>query len=312
MAFRSLLAGMLAAVLCGSAAGASEICERLRGELADIPELIGSTQSARTLSSTIAAQQREITRLKTEMRRMRCSGGSIVVINGPNAGECAAAGETLRQLEASRETLVNEKNEALSSASNDERRLELLAALDEAGCDEELVATPETVPDDPSVPADPSAGIGMGYRTICVRICDGGFFPISVRTSPAFFGRDAAACEKRCPSAETQLFFGPSASADVGAFTSAATGSPYAALAHAFAFRNRPAGQAAPGCGCDAGSIRKLRTAAAAPARHVPGPERPYDAGAARIRQVGPQYLPAEPERIDLANPRVAGPQPQQ
>lgn len=314
MARRAVLLPLVLALLAGPAL-ASETCERLRGELADLPEVIGSTRSAHALSSTIAAQQREITRLKTEMRRMRCpgSGSSIMVINGPDAWACAEDGETLRQLEASRDALVAEKNGAVDAAETDERRLTLLAALDENGCNDEEVPPEEAAPmDEALAPPGPADGIGMGYRTICVRLCDGGFFPISVRTSPAFFGRDAAACAKRCPASETELYVGPSASADVGAFTSADTGSPYASLASAFAFRNRPSGTAAPGCGCKAGSIRTVTTAAASPPRHVPGPARPYQPGAAPVRQVGPHYLPSEPETIDLAHPRLTGPQPLQ
>lgn len=39
-----------------------------------------------------------------------------------------------------------------------------------------------------------------GYRTVCVRLCDGYYFPISASTSPDTFDRDEAACSRSCSS----------------------------------------------------------------------------------------------------------------
>ena len=44
------------------------------------------------------------------------------------------------------------------------------------------------------------------YRTVCVRTCDGYFFPISFATSSARFGEDAAKCASMCGGAKTELF----------------------------------------------------------------------------------------------------------
>lgn len=45
------------------------------------------------------------------------------------------------------------------------------------------------------------------YRTLCVRSCDGYYFPISFATSRSNFERDAFICSQRCPAAGTQLFY---------------------------------------------------------------------------------------------------------
>ena len=37
------------------------------------------------------------------------------------------------------------------------------------------------------------------YRTLCVRLCDGFYFPISFATSRGKFGDDAERCERQCP-----------------------------------------------------------------------------------------------------------------
>ncbi len=43
-----------------------------------------------------------------------------------------------------------------------------------------------------------SSGEARTYRTMCVRLCDGHFFPISFATSREFFANDEAVCRKSC------------------------------------------------------------------------------------------------------------------
>jgi hypothetical protein len=46
------------------------------------------------------------------------------------------------------------------------------------------------------------------YRTICVRLCDGYYFPISFATLPEHFDRDADACQSKC-AAPVELYYHP-------------------------------------------------------------------------------------------------------
>lgn len=47
---------------------------------------------------------------------------------------------------------------------------------------------------------------GGTYRTMCVRTCDGYYFPVSFATGRDQFVNDAARCGEICPAAETELF----------------------------------------------------------------------------------------------------------
>ena len=47
---------------------------------------------------------------------------------------------------------------------------------------------------------------GSGYRTLCVRTCDGYYFPISYSTNASHFADDEATCQKQCPATEAILF----------------------------------------------------------------------------------------------------------
>ncbi|MFG1394620.1 DUF2865 domain-containing protein [Xanthobacter agilis] len=47
---------------------------------------------------------------------------------------------------------------------------------------------------------------GGGSRTVCVRMCDGYFFPLSRSSNSSRFATEDALCKKLCPNADTQLF----------------------------------------------------------------------------------------------------------
>ena len=51
-------------------------------------------------------------------------------------------------------------------------------------------------------------GGGGSYRTVCVRMCDGYYWPVSHGVSRSRFGRDAQACQSSCGN-EARLFYAP-------------------------------------------------------------------------------------------------------
>ena len=58
-------------------------------------------------------------------------------------------------------------------------------------------------------PSAPSADLGPQsgtFRTVCVRSCDGAYFPISFATVPARFPDDEKTCKALCPAADATLF----------------------------------------------------------------------------------------------------------
>ncbi|WP_244481107.1 DUF2865 domain-containing protein [Rhizobium sp. Leaf371] len=112
-------------------------------------------------------------------------------------------------------------------------------------------------------------------RTMCVRTCDGSFFPISANATPDDFARDAQACSARCPGAETELYFHP-LSGETQDMISAGTGNPYTDLPTAFAYKSgSPASRSQ--CGC------RLPNAAAARSSGAGFSTLPGDAPAPRM-----------------------------
>jgi len=74
-----------------------------------------------------------------------------------------------------------------------------------------------------------------GYRTLCVRLCDGFYFPISAAAQPAEFARDEETCRAACGS-PAMLFVYKNGEGAPETMTSL-DGKPYASLATAFKHR---------------------------------------------------------------------------
>lgn len=75
------------------------------------------------------------------------------------------------------------------------------------------------------------------FRTVCVRLCDGFFFPISFATTPDRFGADEAECNARCSSG-ARLYVYPNPGAEPEDMKDM-RGQPYTALKNAFLFRTQ-------------------------------------------------------------------------
>jgi hypothetical protein len=93
---------------------------------------------------------------------------------------------------------------------------------------------PHAVPFFDPLPAGLDAGGGT-YRTLCVRLCDGYYFPISHVTNVTGFSIDAGRCAAAC-GGEARLFYHPNPGGDV-AFMLDFTGRTYASYPNAFRYR---------------------------------------------------------------------------
>lgn len=258
------------AALLPVSAEARAVCEQLRHELSSSSDNIGSTRQSRRFSETINQLNRDIRQIRSDLRRAGCSSGSITVYGGDNEAFCAAAEDELHQAEMTKRGML-ERRAGLDSRG----RGDILAALRRNGCMDEDMAEQEQpldrMPEDALASRDgdlDDRGYGMrdfgaiqrqpddmlrldgqplkgsqplsgSLRTLCVRTCDGGFFPISSDATPADFARDAATCSKMCPGTQTELYYHSMLDQETSDMISAATGQPYKELSTAFAYRNR-------------------------------------------------------------------------
>ena len=72
------------------------------------------------------------------------------------------------------------------------------------------------------------------YRTLCVRMCDGYYFPVSFSTLPNHFQRDSDMCQQQC-AAPAELFYHQNPGGAVEQMVSVGV-APYAVLFEKFGF----------------------------------------------------------------------------
>ena len=358
---RSLTLALFLAAAAPAAAQTNAICEDLRGRLADLPQVIGNGPEIRQYASAIAEQNLELRKLRNDLRSNGCSVDSMVVIGGENAGYCSDLQESEARMIDNIHYLQDRRNQLRESGGSDiSERRQLMAALDDNGCNDDSGYQPDQRAYEPAPSTEEQAmrgdtfiplgngeegntqyGVPRGemmshVSTMCVRTCDGGFFPISTNTTSIDFSRDASTCSKMCPGIETELFYQDVSNTDAANMVSAATGARYSAMPNAFAYKNRAPGEKS-SCTCNLtayyeqmrknqtvsapppkGSITTITTKPAATASQTPAapqpqiPDRPYEPQNSKVRQVGPQFLAGDQGSIDLKNPATSGPQPQQ
>ncbi|WP_243367687.1 DUF2865 domain-containing protein [Microvirga solisilvae] len=237
---RSLLA-VTAFLAAGQAALAqSPECQRFRAELANLERSGGGAPTGQ-----MQAQRAEISRLARYYSSIGCERGPLSFFSGPPPAECPAIAGQIRQLEAGYARLAQQ---SIDPSAVDARRRQLQAAVQQTcstdqqprGFFETLFGPPrgqqqQIAPEGQPIIAEegqPSLG---GGRLICVKTCDGSFFPL---TSPPG-GQQSAdeMCQALCPGTETTAFAYPGGDDGLTHAASLAGNKPYTSLANAFKFR---------------------------------------------------------------------------
>jgi Protein of unknown function (DUF2865) len=241
------------------------ICPRLEAQLATI-DRGGSTDPAkdeqiRRYQDAAAKQQAELDRVTLQAKRMGCeSSGFFSLFNGQSQ-QCSPVNNQITQMRANLDQ-INTSLERLRSGGfggmdRENQRRSVLTALAQNSCGPQY-ANAARGPGNffdalfnpngnlPPPPADMGAPSGT-YRTVCVRSCDGAYFPISFATVPGRFADDEKTCRALCPATEANLYSYRNPGEDMNAAVSTA-GQPYTSLANAFKFRT----EFNPTCSCKA------------------------------------------------------------
>jgi Protein of unknown function (DUF2865) len=109
------------------------------------------------------------------------------------------------------------------------------------------------------------------YRTLCVRLCDGYYFPVSFSTLPNHFQRDADQCQSQC-AAPAELYYHQNPGGAVEQMVSASSQQPYTSLKSAWRYRK----EFVQGCSCKAAEYVPQQPA---PEKKAEGPAPPTRAG---------------------------------
>jgi hypothetical protein len=221
------LAVLAAGIACsGVAVAQTAECQRYRAELASL---------GRSGHSAGAAQQQriDIARLSDYYQSVGCYRGQFLFFGSPAPAECGAIAQRINTMQANYTRLASEAD----AYASDARRRQLMAAIQQV-CNPAREAATEQTADGrlQIIGEDMSPRRLGGGRLVCVRACDGSFFPLD--NLPASGRSDADdMCQALCPGAETAAYSIPRrADADIAQAVSL-RGKSYTKLAGAFKFQ---------------------------------------------------------------------------
>jgi hypothetical protein len=202
------LAGFLALVgVATPAVAQSGYCLPLQMELAALNE--GRSSG----SGGDSALRRELSRARAQAQKQGCRRSFFGRLRGGPA--CAA---TLSKISRLERELSGSRRGGFFGFRRDpreDRRARILQELRRAGCSQR-------------------AGT---YRTICVRVCDGYYFPVDFATSRNKFQTDAQKCLAQYALGQAELFYHPNPGGDASEAVSLA-GERYVDQPYAFAYRS--------------------------------------------------------------------------
>ncbi len=237
------------------------VCARLEGQLAAFDR--GTADAVRLdqikrLEESLNKQQFALDRLNAQSQKSGCEGTGFFLFGG-QPPQCGPINAQVQQARASLDRTQRDIEQLKNSGGEREgQRRAILVSLAQNDCGQQyraaVAAQPRgfldtlfggifgnnTIINTPNpdgglfnLPGQTASG---AYRTLCVRTCDGYYFPISYSASQAKFLEDEKTCQRQCPAAEVALYSHRNPGEDVNQAMSM-TGQPYTALPTAFAYR---------------------------------------------------------------------------
>ncbi len=269
-----LTAGMCIAVLNATDANAqSRLCRQLEAQLANV-SAGGKSPQFRKYDRAAKTQSVQLKKAKRNARRSGCktSGFSLFGANG-NKGECRSLVSTIKRMERNLAQLER-RRARYERGSSSAKRANILAKISANRCRDQKQAARRDerqkrrsnqisildqifrnnpAPSRRRNPFDDENGNrvrtilndGAGpdldnlkgsYRTLCVRTCDGYYFPVSFAAFEHDLDRDQKVCEAMCPGTEVKLYYHSVPDEESEDMISIA-GEPYAELGTAFLYR---------------------------------------------------------------------------
>lgn len=253
---------------------ANPMCVRLEGQLATIDRGGGDPARAEQLrryEDAASKQQNELDRVSAQARRMGCdSSGFFSMFNGQSA-QCGPVNNQIQQMRGNLDQITSNLERLRvgtpGSSDRDSQRRSVLLALAQNNCGPQYAAAArnpapgsgagnflnnlfgnnEPSPDSPPLDAAVATAPSGTYRTVCVRTCDGAYFPISFSTVQSRFADDEKTCKSLCPAADASLFTYRNPGEDMNAAVSI-SGQPYTSSPNAFKYRT----EFNPSCSCKA------------------------------------------------------------
>ena len=232
-----------------TSSASNPMCVRLEGQLAALNQGVadpGRADQIKRAEDAIAKQQADLDRTVAQAHKGGCAGEGFFALFSALSPQCGPVTSQIQQMRGNLDHAMSDL-EQLKSGNNgqDGQRRALIGQLAQNNCGAQYASAASSGSGgfldalfgngtivNPSGDGAPSGT----YRTVCVRSCDGYYFPISYSTVPSRFADDERSCQRLCPAAEVALYSyrNPGETMEQAMSVS---GQAYTALPNAFRYR---------------------------------------------------------------------------
>ncbi len=188
-------------------AAVNPMCPRLEAQLATIDRGGGSGDPAkddqiRRYQEAATKQQGELDRVTSQAKRMGCDSSGFFSLFSGQSAQCGPVNNQIQQMRANLEQITTSlerlRGGGFGGPDRDNQRRSVLTALAQNNCGPQYANAPRAMPAaaiswttcsaaTATIRAPPGADLGPPsgtFRTVCVRTCDGAYFPVSFATVP--------------------------------------------------------------------------------------------------------------------------------
>ncbi len=235
------------------------VCVRLEAQLAAIDSYASDPNRVAQIKrdeDAIAKQQADLDRTLAKARSVGCAGQGFFSLFSGLSPQCAPLNTQIQEMRDNLDHMMSDLEQLKSGSSDRQAQHQaVVAQLAQNNCGAQYTAAArasgpqgffEALLGGGTIVNPNGDGAPSGtYHTICVRTCDGYYFPISYSTVPSRFADDDRTCHRLCPAADVTLFTYRNPGEDVTQAVSV-SGQQYTALPNAFRYRN----ELVAGCSC--------------------------------------------------------------
>jgi hypothetical protein len=236
------------------------VCVRLESQLAAVTQ--GSADPVRAeqikrSEDAIAKQQGDLDRTVAQAHKAGCAGQGFFALFSAFSPQCGPITSQIQQMRGNLDRMISDLEQLKNGNTGQEgQRRALIGQLAQNNCGAQYTAAANSWSGPQGFfdalfgggtiinPGGDGAPSGT-YHTVCVRACDGYYFPISYSTVASRFADDARSCQRLCPAAEAELYSFHNPGEDMQQAVSI-SGQAYTALPNAFRYRK----EIVAGCSC--------------------------------------------------------------
>ena len=245
----------------GGNANQQAYCRQLERQLApDWQQSGASADLVPRIESQMARADQQYQRAQTAAEKSDCFDYFLFSKSWRDTAQCRALRQQSDDAQRSLADLDHQRKGASAAQDHASRQDALLTELSRNQCGPQFAAAAQRrtgaagasvwndgeglVPSGVTQPAFSGGVPGSSFRTICVRTCDGYYFPISFATTQDKLQQDSQICQSRC-GGPAKLYYYPNPGGEVQQAVGL-DGTPYTALRNAFRYRK----ELVSSCGC--------------------------------------------------------------